>query len=201
MRTALIIGQANAGKTLFLLNFALYLGIERAEMTVQAAEGGTFARPCDLQRDRALLVGDEPHTTRCLQSLAVSVPARKRARVVVLTDSTGLLDGIDEDRQVRLAVAQTLRALRLADAVLHVIDADRVGRQGRAAIAEVERQIARYLPLRAPYAVLANKMDLPRAEQGLVTIRHEFHGRTVLPISALRRTGFREVRRFVARYV
>ena len=201
MRTALIIGQANAGKTLFLLNFARYLGVERAEMTVQAAEGGTFTRPCHVERDRPLLVGDEPHTTRGLQSLAVSLPARKRARVVVLTDSTGLVDGIDEDRHVRLAVAQTLRALRLADAVLHVVDADRVGRQGRAAIAQVEVQIARYLPLRAPYAVLANKMDLPAAAAGLVTIRRVFHGRPVFPVSALKRTGFREVRRFVARYV
>ncbi|HEY8395106.1 MAG TPA: GTPase [Thermaerobacter sp.] len=201
MRTALIIGQVNAGKTLFLLNFARYLGLRRAEMTVQAVAGGTYARPCDLEADRAVLVSDEPHTTRCLQSLAVSLPARKRARAVLLTDSTGLLDGIDEDRQVRLAVAQTLRALRLADAVLHVIDADRVGREGRAAIAEVERQVARYLPLRSPYAILANKMDLPHAARGLATIRGEFRGRTVLPISALRQTGFREVRRFVARYV
>src|SRR5690606_10867293 len=106
----------------------------------------------------------------------------------------------DEDRQVRLAVAQTLRALRWAHATLHVIDADRVGREGRDAIAEVERQIARYLPLRAPYAVLANKMDLPFAPRGLATIRKEFAGRTVLPISALRQSGFREVRRFVVRY-
>ncbi|HEY8414587.1 MAG TPA: GTP-binding protein HSR1, partial [Thermaerobacter sp.] len=68
-------------------------------------------------------------------------------------------------------------------------------------IAEVERQVARYLPLRSPYAILANKMDLPHAARGLATIRGEFRGRAVLPISALRQTGFREVRRFVARYL
>ena len=63
----------------------------------------------------------------------VSLPARKRARVVVLTDSTGLVDGIDEDRHVRLVDDMALGVGDAADQervdAIAAIGEDAVGRR------------------------------------------------------------------------
>ena len=49
--------------------------------------------------------------------------------------------------------------------------------------------------------ILANKIDLPDAEAGVEKLRREFAGHVIIPISALHRQGFREVKRFVWRWV
>lgn len=194
---ALVIGRPNVGKTLFLLNFAYFCGVRQAQWTTAEAGGGEALQSMELASARDLLVSPHPNETRRLQSVILELPRRKQLKRVSLWDSTGLTDTIHQAPDVRLAMAQTLRALRSAAIVLHLLDAARVGEEGEAAIGAVDRQVSVYAPLRAAYVICANKIDLPGARLGLGRIRKAFPAQRVLPVSALRGTGFREVLAFV----
>jgi 50S ribosomal subunit-associated GTPase HflX len=126
--------------------------------------------------------------------LELDIPAGKAKKRIVMTDSSGFADGIPEEEVVRKAVAQTLLQIRQAALVLHMLDAANPG-----SIAEVDRQVARFAETRGGYLILANKVDLPSAKDGLERIRTAFAGQVVLPISALQKKGFKEVRAIVAR--
>lgn len=198
MKQCLIIGKANAGKTLFLINFAEYLGARSLRLSVERSDGSASEASFSLTDARKTLVDAVPHKTLGLQTLTLSVPGGKTVRRLQLSDSAGLTEDIHEASDVRRAMAQTLRYLRHAGMVLHVVDASQVGQEGAVeAMGEVDLQIARYAPERGPYAIVANKMDLPLAKQGLQTILQTFRGKLVLPVSALEKRGFREVRTFV----
>jgi len=198
VRQCLIIGKANAGKTLFLINFAEYLGARSLRLSVERSDGSVSDASFGLADARKALVDAVPHKTLGLQTLTLSVPRGKTVRRIQLTDSAGLSEDVHETIDVRKAMAQTLRHLRLAGMVLHVVDASQVGQEGAVeAMGEVDLQIARYAPQRGPYAIIANKMDLPLAKSGLQTIVQTFRGQPVLPVSALEKRGFREVRSFV----
>ena len=201
MKEALIIGKANAGKTLFLINFAEFLGARALKIAQTAADG----RASDLRfapvEARKSLVDAVPHKTRGLQAISVDFPSGKTSKTVGLTDTTGLTEGIHEDLEVRRSMAQTLGRLRTADIILHIIDASKVGEAGAVeAMGEVDLQIARYAPFRGPYGILANKMDLAWSRAGLARIAERFPGHRIIPISALERRGFREVRGFIWKY-
>lgn len=194
----LVIGRPNVGKTLFMLNFALFCGVRPGELTLRGAEGGrAMGEPWTAAEARDRLVSPHPNETRQLQSITLELPRRKQRKQVSLWDSTGLTDTIHQTPEVRLAMAETLRALRTAHLILHFLDAAQVGELGEKAIGAVDHQVAAYAPLRGAYVICANKMDLPQARTGLGVIRRVFHGRRVLPVSALRSTGFREVLAFV----
>lgn len=199
-RQALIIGQPNVGKTLFMLQFAAYCGLQQALLSVaepQATKGSAAGVPLAWSQARRQLVSSMPNETRRLQSLDFQLPRRKLQKKISLWDSTGLTDSIHQIPQVRLAMAQTLQALRRAHIVLHLLDAHRIGDEGETAIGTIDRQIAVYAPLRGAYAICANKMDLPGARRGLRHIRRTFSGQKIFPISALQSTGFRGVQAFV----
>lgn len=201
MKQCLIIGKANAGKTLLLINFAEHLGARSLRLSVERSDGSVSEASFGLSEARKTLVDAVPHKTLGLQTLTLSLPAGKTVRRVQLADSPGLSEDIHEEEEIRRAMAQTLRHLRLAGMVLHVVDASRVGEAGAVeAMGEVDLQIASYAPHRGPYAILANKMDLPLARAGLQTIQKAFRGHLVIPVSALEKKGLREVRSFVWRY-
>lgn len=214
-----MVGRPNSGKTLFALNFAAWAGLRSVELHAEGS-GGTTSRRMAVETARALLTGPSPHQTRALQSLVVAVPTGKGRRRLTIVDSTGLDDQVHADAEVRRAMAQTIRALRRADVVLHLMDAAALGealrashRAGgggvtgrggvgdRAELPDIDRQLVRVGRLRAGYAIVANKMDLPAAGSGLDVIRREFPGVAVLPISTMEMRGFGEVRRFVRRYL
>lgn len=209
MKRCLIVGKANAGKSLFFLNFAEFLGAREVEVVGMtgawgeggAGEGGTglaSARvPVALARHR--LVGGRPHTTRQLQALALALPGGKGSYRFLLTDTPGLSDGIHPDPEVRAGMALTLQSLSQAHLVLHVVDAAAVGLAGpRAEIGPVDWQLSRFAPLHAAYLLLANKIDLPWAQAGVLKLQESLgRGRRLIPISALERRGFHEVRSHV----
>ncbi|MBE3589421.1 MAG: GTPase domain-containing protein [Firmicutes bacterium] len=197
MNTVLVTGQPRAGKTLFLIQFAAFLNVQELRLHVTAPGEPTHILTLPISRARAELVDGADHKTRALQAVDVEVPVRKHVRVIRLTDTTGLSDDIHQEAAVREAMAQTLRALRSAEAVLHLIDADRAGRDGRA-IADVDREIVRFMAGRGPFSVLASKMDLPQAPLGLERIRRAFPEARVIPVSSVTRLGFPDVRRFFA---
>lgn len=202
MRDCLVIGRPNVGKTLFILSFAEYAGMRRVAVEVREGDGRTETRPYILAQARRELVSEQAHTTRCLQSVVVEMPAGKGTRRFRLTDTVGLTDHIHQDYEIRRAIAQTLAAVLTARVVLHVVDAALAGRDGVSrALGEIDYQVARFAECRGAYAILANKMDLPDAKTGLPQLLGEFPGRMILPVSALHRRGFREVASFVRRNI
>ncbi len=191
------------GKTLFLCNFAASLGARAVQLFAVTSDGSRAAQDLPLARAREILVSDRPHATLALQGVQIRLGRGKADEAVQLLDSAGLADRVHPDGAVRAGMAQALRALREADAVLHMVDAALAGGPDpAAAVGEVDRQIAAFAaapgPLRGRYAVLANKTDLPRAAAGLRRVRAAFPGSLVIPVSALTGAGFREVRLFVA---
>jgi tRNA U34 5-carboxymethylaminomethyl modifying GTPase MnmE/TrmE len=201
MKECLILGKPNCGKTLFLLNFAEHLGYRELQLAIEYPDGSTQWRSLALADARMTLVSPSPHHTRCLQAAVVRVPHGKARCEVRLTDSTGLGEGVHGDAGVRRAMVQTLKRLRAADVVLHLIDASRVTATGSVeAMGDLDHQLARYATGRGGYAVLATKMDLAEAQAGLAYIRSTFPYHVVIPVSALRKQGFKEVRAFVARF-
>jgi len=204
MKWCLIIGKPNVGKTLFFLNFAEYMGLSSVTMSLVDPDGTENLLTYPIERARELLVGESAHTTQRLQLLTFRLPAGKRYKEVRLVDTSGLTEHIHEDASIRRAMGQTLRAFREAALVLHVIDASTVGREDAVeAMGQLDLQLAQYGPLRAPYLILANKIDLPWARTGLRLIEHKFAGDNVriVPISALQKQGFREVRSFLQAHV
>lgn len=194
----LIVGQVNAGKTLLLINFAAHLGVRELALDVTWPSGVREKYRYSVEQAREILVDGTAHTTRGLQAVELQLPRGKGRKTFRLTDTGGLIDTVHEFPDVRLAIAQTLRALRRAALVLHVMDAAAIGNRGvQGTVGEVDRQVAAFAPLQCPYAILANKMDLPWAQTGLMKIAREFAPRRVIPVSALTGRGFREVKSFV----
>src|SRR5690606_23804423 len=92
-------------------------------------------------------------------------------------------------------------AVRDAHLILHLVDASRAGTHGvLRAVGDVDYQVAQFAQIRDGYVILANKMDLPGAQEGLERIRREFSGHAVIPVSALHSHGFKDVKRFVWRW-
>jgi predicted GTPase len=193
LNECLVIGRSNVGKTAFVLSFAEYLGLGKVSITFHYPDGFSTKQDFRLDAARRELIGHGPHTTRCLQALELEIRAGKSRKKVLMTDSSGFSDGIPSDEAIRKAIAQTLLQIKDAALILHMLDASAPG-----AIGEVDRQIARYSETRQGYVILANKMDLPTAENGFRRIKAQFPNHLVLPISALQKKGFKEVKAVVA---
>lgn len=202
MKRCIVIGRTNVGKTLFTFQFADYLGIDSLVVTVEDPSGRREVKRYTVGDALGELSSAEPHQTRRLQSIRLELPVGKGAKRFDIVDTSGLMDGIHGDVSVRRAMAQTLAAVRSADLILHMVDAAKAAESGAVrAIGEVDYQVAQFAQVRDGYLILANKVDLPGADRGLERIRREFAGHPVLPISALDRRGFKEVKRFVWRWI
>jgi 50S ribosomal subunit-associated GTPase HflX len=150
------------------------------------------------------------HMTRCLQSVFLELPRGKGMRQLLLTDATGLSEGIHPDESVRRAMAQTLKAMLNSDVVLHIVDANAIGEHpaclestrslhSNSVWSALDEQLLEYGAHHDGYIVLANKMDLPKAKQGYRALCKRLTRHRVVPISALYRSGFREVKNHVWR--
>ncbi|WP_052036363.1 GTPase [Tumebacillus flagellatus] len=197
-----MIGRTNVGKTIFCINFAEYLGLQRMDVYFQLPDGTTRQRKYNVSAAREELSGTEAHHTRSLQSITLELPRGKGMRQLKLTDSTGLVDGIHPDLEMREAMAQTLEELRRADCVLHLVDASEVMKAGGLNnLGELDLQIAELGKRKHGYLCLANKVDLPDGQRGFKLLERELKGLNMLPVSALYRQGFREVKEHVWRLV
>jgi GTP-binding protein len=88
--------------------------------------------------------------------------------------------------------------------LLFVIDA--AGSEGRHPIEDLQslrREIDLYDPLlsKRPWCIVANKMDIPDAEENLRLLRERFPTITVLPISAERCEGITELKAFLGHWL
>ncbi len=200
MKECLVIGKTNVGKTLFTLNFASYLGVKTLQIETVYPDGSKLTDTCNLPEALAELTDAAPHKTRCLQTVTLELPAGKGKKRFQLTDSSGLVDHVHAEKEVRRAIAQTLAKVRQADIVIHIVDASAVGKKGAPeALGEVDYQIAQFAQMRKSYLLIANKIDLPEARDGLFRLQEEFPGHRIIPVSALYQKGFKEVKAFVSR--
>lgn len=193
MRCVLVIGRSNVGKTLFCIHFAEYLGLSKLIWKIQQPSGQLENKRLTVPQAETTLTDASPHFTRCLQSVEIDVPKRKVDCRLMLTDSTGLTDGIHSDTGLRYAMAQTLEALLQADVILHMVDA------AQSAWEPLDEQIYLYGRTCDAYLVLANKIDLPAAKRGYRQLTRRLSSTRILPISALYGKGFREVKQYVWR--
>ncbi len=210
MNRSVVIGKTNVGKTLFCIHFARYMGVRELRWLVERTDGRTEHKRMSLAEAERMLSGPEPHSTRNLQSVVVELPRGKGVRQLLVTDSTGLVEGIHPELTVREAMAQTLQAMLESDVILHVVDAADLGRRSRIegsrgeadglAWDPLDEQISSYGLQNSGYLILANKMDLPEAKQGYRSLCRRFSRHRVIPISALYATGFREVKQHVWRF-
>lgn len=192
----LIIGRTNAGKTLFLLNFAQYMGY--SELVIKLKHNsGDMDKSDSINNLKSTLVNSTPNTTRCLQIASVAIPVYKGSKYIELWDSTGISSAINFEQETRDGMVQTLALLKENYFILHIVDAAILSQENK--IDEVDMELYRYGRKRGNYLVLANKSDQKEFEKGFELISKTFTDIRVIKISALLKEGFNEVKRYVSR--
>jgi len=198
----LILGKVNVGKTLFLISFAEYLGLKDIEITFLSPDQQAWKMKYSINRAKGLLINPHPHKTRCLQKVTLNLPMGKGKKEIALIDSSGFVEGIHENREIRKGIAQTLSKISKTSVILHLIDTAKVGEmKNLTKMGEVDLQIAQFAQIKGGYALLANKMDIPYAKAGLDHLKQELSDLTIIPISAKEKQGFKEVKAFVCRNI
>ncbi|MCL8207751.1 MAG: 50S ribosome-binding GTPase [Actinomycetia bacterium] len=187
----LVVGRPNAGKSLFVLNFAAFLGLRAVRLAASADPGASAARWVPLERARREWVSPLPYSTLEPVALRVVLAVGGRLQPVQVVDCPAIDDGSSPSEAIRRAWAVTLERLLTARVVLHVLDAANPPRA-------VDAELAAFVGPRAAYAVLANKCDLPEAAGAVRRLRRQFAPRPVLAVSAATNRGFAEVARFLA---
>jgi len=200
VKRCFILGQPNSGKTLFMINLAEYCGLSSLELLVTDSLGEMKTLSLCFEDARKDLVDPFPHRTLSLQHVTVPLKKGKIKISIQMVDTVGLSDSLGHPEPVRLGMAYTLKQIRSADIVVHIIDAPRAAVDLNVP-AFVDLELARYASCKCPYLILANKMDLPRACEGLAKIKATFPSSTVLPMSALKKRGFREVKAHLLRFI
>src|SRR5690606_12334408 len=112
MKRCIIIGKTNVGKTLFAIQFAAFLGLRELTVTSKSPDGETERRTYSIDEAVRELVSEGAHRTRSLQSITVELPVGKGVKRFELLDTSGLIEGIPSDVNIRRAMAQTLAAVR-----------------------------------------------------------------------------------------
>lgn len=201
MREFAIVGRPNSGKTLFALNFAMYLGSKTVEMIFRTFDGLTTCRHVALPEARNELCGAMPHKTRCLQSMLLKVSLGKGSAHFKLTDTCGVYEQIHQTEAVRQGMAQTISLLRGADFIIHVLDLSAIQQYKGDQAYNIDHEIYNYGLARRNYLLLANKTDLLAAKQQLGMLPSYFPNASLVPISALLSDGFKEVKEHVIRNI
>lgn len=189
------------GKTSFFLNFAEYLGVSKCEVKITGAKGERLTKTYSISLAKKYLISESPYKTKDIYQLDLTVPIYKGSKEFTLLDTSGLVDGISESDQIRRSMVQTLDELYLSDILLHMIDASSMIKGSRNNFTKIDHQINEYGRIKGKYCILANKMDLAESKTGLEQIKNEFKNSYIIPVSALKKTGFKEVRMFVGRNI
>ncbi len=203
MKKCLVTGMPNVGKTCFVINFAEYMGVKELKFHVRQRAGYTAINSYSLSEARKKLISVKENTTKEVQLIKLEINKGKTIRELQLIDSCGLSDGIHPDEEVRLAMARTLRLIRDTEFILHIIDIKNIknDKKGKDILLPVDRLILDYASMEKKYAILANKMDLSFAEMNLKILKKNIKDIIIIPISALYKEGFKEVKKMVLSYV
>jgi GTPase len=122
-------------------------------------------------------------------------------RRATVADIPGLIEGAHRNLGLGHDFLRHITRCRLFLFVL-----DMAGSEGRSPIADLEalrREIALYDPRLSErsWFVVANKMDLPQAEENLRDFQKRFPQRTIVPISAKEGRGISELKRLLGEWI
>lgn len=199
---ALVIGKPNVGKSLFVINFAAYLGAKDVRLQGVDTKGAVSKKTfLSLEEARHKLVSPKPHKTLGLHTVGIDVVIGRQRKTLWILDSVGISEGIHHQSEIRQAMAATLARLGNVDLIIHVIDLTGIGAKMIESPGPVDDEIFHYARRLAPYLVIANKIDKPGAMDHLASIRERFKGSPVIGVSALTRRGFKEVKGLTLRYL
>ena len=199
MKKTVIIGRPNAGKTLFMINFAQYLGINRIYLTQEFPDGKILNKEMSIESARKSLSSNQEFKTQCVQKIEIKIPVYKGRKHLKLIDTSGFDDGIHPSLKVRNGIIQTLEKINEADVILHIIDISLL--LNKHIISQIDRQIINFGMTKRGYTLLPNKIDLDNNKQGLKILKSEYPNRYMIPISAKYSYGFDEVKSFVIRCI
>ena len=201
MRDFIIVGLPNSGKTMFALNFAAYIGSKTVDVTFRSYDGLITCRHFSIEEAKNQLCGMALHKTRSLQSLILKISLAKTIVNFKITDSCGISEKIHHDETIRRGMAQTLSLLRCADYILHIVDVSLISKEYLNNPSTIDHEIYNYGIIRNSYTMLANKIDLPSAQENMTKLAYLFPEANVIPVSALLSQGFKEVKACVARNI
>ncbi|WP_378952573.1 GTPase [Pelosinus sp. sgz500959] len=197
MREFIIVGRPNSGKTMFILNFAAYIGSKSVDVTFRSYDGLVTCRHFSIEEAKQQLCGMALHKTRSLQSLILKIALGKTVINLKITDTCGIAEKIHHDESIRRGMAQTLSLLRCADYIFHIVDVSCISEEYLKDSSTIDHEIYNYGVIRNSYTLLANKIDLPSAENNITKLAYLFPKANAIPVSALRGQGFKEVKKCV----
>ncbi|MCC5909894.1 MAG: 50S ribosome-binding GTPase [Clostridiaceae bacterium] len=199
MSHCILLGKPNVGKTSFFLSFMEYLGVNEYTFELTNFNEEISLKTYTLNTAKAHLISSSPFKTKEIYKANLSIPVYKGSADFLFLDTSGLIDGISKDDKVRLSMALTLKNLYTSSIILHMIDTSSVLHNKMSTLSEIDYQINEYGKLTGSYCILASKMDLSTSVAGFKFLEKEFNDTYVIPISSIKKTGFKEVKKFVAR--
>jgi GTP-binding protein len=122
-------------------------------------------------------------------------------RRATVADIPGLIEGAHRNLGLGHAFLRHITRCRL---LLFVLDmAGSEGRNPSEDLQHLRREIDLYDPRlsQRPWRVVANKMDLPEAEQNLADFRQRFPDKEVMPVSAKEQDGIANLKRALDRWL
>ena len=201
MREVVIVGRPNSGKTMFALNFAAHLGAKMVDVTFRSHNDILTCRHFSIDEGKRQLCSGVIHKTRTIQSMQLRMTIGKTPIEFILSDTCGISEQIHADIAVRKGMAQTLKSMRYADYIFHILDMVYWSNTPFSPLGNIDHEIYQYGLARNAYTILANKIDIPLAREHLNTLDSVFPRAKIIPISALMGAGFKEVKACVARNV
>jgi len=199
MKNCIIIGNPNVGKTSFFLTLAEYLGVNQCKVEITDIYGKVIVKNISIGFATKYLVSIKPFKTRGIYKIQLSIPVYKGYEQLILVDTAGVTDGINQVEEIRKSMAQTLKELSQAKIILHMLDGPYIYTKKETGISEIDYQINDFGSQHGCYCILVNKMDKDNSQNGLDIVRETFKENYIIPISTVDRTGFREVKTFVGR--
>ena len=201
MREVVIVGRPNSGKTMFMLCFANYLGVKQVDVTFRTLDDILTCRHYSIQEAKRELCSSFAHRTQSVQSIMLRMIIGKTPIEFMLQDTCGISEQIHPDTIVRQGMAQTLKSMRYADYIFHVVDMLYWSNHPFSTCGNIDQEIYQYGLARNAYTILANKIDIPLAREQLSKVDAAFPKAKIIPISALHGAGLKEVKACVARNV
>mgnify|MGYP002409534442 CR=1 FL=1 len=186
----LITGRTNAGKTLFLLNYAEYMGYKNIKINFKT-DSRENIKEKSISYFRDTIVSSSPYTTKSLQIANINLSNKNN----VFIDSPAISSSISYEQSVRNGMAQTLSLIRENNLILHIIDASCI--LNYKDIDDVDMAMYKLGKKRGNYIVLANKADIKGSIMGVNVLSENLVGVKIIKISALNKTGFNNVRKIL----
>lgn len=186
----LIIGRTNVGKTLFMLNFAEYMGYKNIKINFKTNLSENIKEK-SINYFKNTIVSSSPYTTKSLQIAHISLNNNNN----IFIDSAAISSIISYEQVVRDGMAQTLSLIRENNLILHMIDVSCI--LDYKDIDDVDMAMYKLGKKRGNYIVLANKTDIKDSQMGLNVLNDNLVGVKIIKISALNKTGFKDIKKIL----